>query len=133
MGRILGLLALAPILLGVAIPAAREFGGEVVELTTFEADDTRFVTSVWIAEIDGKLWIRGGDAEAGWVQRLREHPEAKLTRYGQTLDVEAAFVERYAAEINRAMREKYGWADRVVSVIHDSDHVLAIRLLHREF
>jgi hypothetical protein len=123
------LLIAAPLIFLVAILAATELGGEVVELETYDANGTRFVTSLWAVDLDGDVWLRAGDPTSGWVQRLKETPRAKLTRYGQKLEVEGLFIEDYAPQINREMRRKYGIADRIVGVLHEEDAVLAIRLI----
>lgn len=129
MARVLGFLIAAPIIFLVALVAASEFGGEVVELETYDPNGTKFATSLWVADLGGDAWLRAGDPESSWVLRLRENRQAKLTRNGEEVEVEAVFIDDYATQINREMRLKYGIADVIVSLTHDSDSVLAVRLL----
>ena len=42
--------------------AASELGGEVVTLTTLDAEGARHETSLWIVEDDGSLWLRAGNS-----------------------------------------------------------------------
>jgi hypothetical protein len=128
LSRIIGILLLLPILYGLAIVIASETGGEVVELETYDGRGTVYKTSLWIVRAYDDLWLRAGDPEAAWVQRLRETPNVVVIRDGKRQGYLGVVVPDFASRINAAMREKYGWADQVVSTLHDPDEVVAIRL-----
>jgi hypothetical protein len=129
MKQIIATIVLVPIVYLAALLVASEWGGEVVKIETYDVRGRKLETSVWIAQMQGDLWLRGGDPEAAWVQRLHKEPEIYVTRKGVRTKYRGEIVEDYAREINEAMREKYGRADLVVSTIHDSDEVVAVRLV----
>lgn len=131
MGKLITLLILAPIVYGVALFVASEYGGEVVELETHDWRGGRFKTSVWIVDMHGDAWIRSGDPESSWLARLRANPEVKVTRDGETLIYQAEVVEDFSAPLNAAMFEKYGRAEQLISTIHEDEEVVAVRLLRR--
>ena len=128
MSRIIGIVLLLPILYGIGILVASEWGGEVVELETYDARGTMFKTSVWIVDAYDDSWLRAGDPEAAWVQRLRETPNVVVTRDGERRGYLAVIVPDFASRINAVMREKYGWADQLIATLHDPDEVVAVRL-----
>ena len=128
MSRIIGILLLLPIFYGVGILVASEGGGEVVTLETYDARGTMFSTSLWIVDAYDDAWLRAGNPEAGWLERLRVTPEIVVTREGVRKGYRAVVVRDFAAKINQAMREKYGLADQLLSTLHDPDEVIAIRL-----
>lgn len=113
----------------LAIPIASEFGGEVVQLETRDERGGNYATSLWIVDAYGDVWLRAGDPGAAWLQRLRRDPQVFVTRNGTRQAYRAEIVEDFADRINDAMRDKYGWADEVIAMIHDSDEVVAIRIL----
>jgi hypothetical protein len=131
LSRIIGLLLLLPFAYFAALLAASEWGGEVVELETYDANDTMFTTSLWIVDAYGDTWLRAGDPDAAWLQRLRMNPEVNVTRDGLRQGYRAVVIDDFARRLNEAMREKYGIADRIVSTLHDPDEVVAIRLEER--
>lgn len=128
MKRIIGILLLLPLAYVVALYAASEWGGEVVEIETSDARGARFTTSVWLVDGYGDLWLRAGNAEAGWLARLRVTPELVLLRNGKRTRYSAEVVPDFSRRINELMRRKYGLADRIISTIHDPAAVVAIRL-----
>jgi hypothetical protein len=129
MKQIIAIIVTLPIVYLVALFAASEWGGEVIKIETYDVRGRKLETSVWVVHMQGDLWIRAGDPEAAWVQRLQAEPDVFVTRQGVRTRYRGELVEDYAREINEAMREKYGRADMLVSTIHDSDEVLAIRLV----
>ena len=131
MTRIIGIVILLPLLYVLAVLVASEFGGEVVEVETFDDRGRKFSTSLWIVDLYGDTWIRAGDPDSAWVQRLRVNPEVAMTREGARATYHAEIVEDFAERINDGMREKYGRADQLISTIHDDEAVLAIRLVPR--
>ncbi len=131
MGRIIAFLVVLVLLAPVAIYGASEFGGEVVEIETYDERDRRYSTSLWIVDIHGDSWLRSGDPTSGWLQRIRINPEILLIRDDAVLPVQAELVDDYGPTINEAMREKYGAADQLISLIHDDEAIVAIRLVER--
>jgi len=127
--NVIGILLLLPFVFVGAFFAASEWGGEVVELRTYDHRAMEFLTSVWIVELHGDLYVRAGDPDAEWVKRLLARPAVKLRRGGRLEPYEAQPIDGFEEKINTAMREKYGRADQIVGTIHDPAGVLAIRLV----
>jgi hypothetical protein len=126
--RIIGILLLLPFVLAIAILIASEWGGEVVTLETYDPRGTMFSTSLWIVNLYGEEWLRASDPEAGWVRRLRETSNVVLIRDGVRKGYRAEVVQDFAGRINDGMREKYGFADQLTSLLRDPEEVVAIRL-----
>ena len=119
------------LLAAVGLYGSGELGGEVVQIETYDELDFRYTTSLWIVDIHGDSWLRAGDPNAAWLQRIEINPEILLTRDDEVLPVQAEVVEDYGPMINEAMREKYGLADRLISLVHDGEEVVPIRLTER--
>ena len=128
---ILGLLICSPLIFGGAILAASEYGGETVELKTFDERDV-LVTTLWVVDLHDEPWLRAGNPDATWLQRLVETPQVVLVRDGETKSYRAEIDPSELDRVNDMMREKYGWADEVVSLLHDPDSVVAVRLVENE-
>ena len=129
---IIGLLILSPLLFGAALLAASEYGGETVQLETLDERVGAFFTTLWVVDIHEEPWLRAGDPESTWLKRLRVHPEVFLIRNGERKPYVAEVAEFESGRINYLMREKYGYADQIVSLLHDPDEVIAIRLAEPE-
>jgi hypothetical protein len=126
------ILLLVGLLVGLVV-VVTTFGvdeGEVVNLTTVDANGARFETQVWIVEIDGVSWLRAGRPRAKWLARLRANPAVELERGEEVKLYTAIPVDDPSARdaVNRAMAEKYGDADRMVDRIFDRQHSVPIRL-----
>ncbi|MAG29841.1 MAG: hypothetical protein CL908_02985 [Deltaproteobacteria bacterium] len=128
MGKIIVIVILLPIVYLLALVAASEFGGEVVELETHDFRGGKYTTSLWIVDMYGDAWLRAGDPESTWLKRIREDPHVFVTRAGQKAPYRAEIVDGFSSRINAQMREKYGPAETLISTIHDADEVVAIRL-----
>lgn len=126
---IIGLLICSPLLFGAALYVASEYGGETVQLETFDERGNAFPTTLWVVDLHEEPWIRAGDPEAGWLQRLKVSPQVFLTRDGQRMPYRAELSDEGAGRINEAMREKYGRADQLIELIHEPDAVVAVRLI----
>ena len=120
---------IALVLAFVAMFAASELGGEVVTLTSFDADGMPHETSVWIVEDDGSLWLRAGNPGSSWIRRVRADPKVEVTRDGRTSSYRAEVVLDRQERINRKMADVYGWADRVVGTMRESDQTQPVRLV----
>ena len=126
---LIGLVICSPLIFGGALLLASEYGGEKVELETLDERGTSFFTTLWVVEFHEEPWLRADDPEATWLQRLRGDPQVFLIRDGERREYRAEVSDEDASRINEAMLEKYAWADQVVSLIHDPEAVVAIRLV----
>jgi hypothetical protein len=122
------LLVLIPLGFGAGLYAASNLGGEVVTLVTRDADGREFETPLWIVEDDGSLWLRAGDPESRWLERLRGQPRVELVRDGERLPYRAFPEPDLSPRINRLMAEDYGWADSLLDLMRDPEQTTAIRL-----
>ena len=102
---------------------------EVVNLTTQDEAGQPQTTPLWVVERDGVQWLRGGP-DSGWVGRLQVNPEVELERGGSSQPYRAVPHQdpENVVWINRAMAEKYGVSDSMVSLWADKQASLAIRL-----
>ena len=124
---LIGLLLASPLLFGVALFVASEYGGETVELETFDDRGNSFYTKLWVVDFRGEPWLRAGDPEAVWLQRVEVNPEVVLIRGGERLPYRAEVARYESDRINEEMRARYGYADWLVSWIHDPAAVVAGR------
>lgn len=104
--------------------------GEVVTIQTQASDGSFRSTPVWIVQIHGTPYLRAGSPSARWLDRLRARPEVLVERGG----VERRYLAhpredpRYRRAVNRAMAEKYGLADQLVTLFIDRNDSVPIRL-----
>ena len=126
--KLLGYAAVAAVAFFVAIMGASEFSGEVVTLRTFQENGLSRETSLWIVEDRGRLYLRAGTPESGWLARLAEHPQVELVRDGASTAYRAVLVPRQRARVNELMAEKYGWGESLVALSRDSAKVTIVRL-----
>jgi hypothetical protein len=103
--------------------------GEVVTLTTTDTDGQRFHTELWIADLDGHLYVQGSPNRA-WVKRLQRQPRVELEGAGRSGRYEARPVRDAAlsAAVKNAMEEKYGTAELLAETVFERREPLAIRL-----
>jgi hypothetical protein len=121
------LLVLVAAFLG-AISIASETGGEVVLVTTRDADGREYETSLWIVDDRGSPYLRAGDKDSAWCQRLVARPVIKMVRNGILGHYRAVPDPNLTLEIEQLMARDYGWADRLISVIRDPSKSVAVRL-----
>lgn len=101
--------------------------GEVVVLTTRTAEGPK-ETRLWVVDLDGVQYLRAG-ADSGWYRRLTAAPDVRLARGAETAAYRAETQPR-GAEVNRLMREKYGWRDVVIEVlVGGREDAIAVALL----
>ena len=124
-----GLVALAALVAGV-VYGASELGGEVVVLHTRDAAGADVATPLWIVDDAGSAWLRSGLQSSGWFVRLEASPEVRVERAGQTQPYRAVPVRSPEARdrIHVLMREKYGWADRLIGATRGGSDSIAVRL-----
>jgi len=119
-------LALAFVL---TIALASELGGEVVTLYTQDESGAERSTSLWVVDREGFQYLRAGDGSSAWLERLRRAPTVRVERGGASELYQAVPAPELTAEIDAMMAEKYGIADRVISVIRDPANSMAVRLV----
>lgn len=124
---ILGLVLVVAIFVG-AMALASETGGEVVHISTTDDRGVTFETSLWIVEYRGSPYLRAGDRESAWVQRLTKNPTIQMTRRGETATYLARRDPVNTEKISALMAQEYGWADWLIGLVRDPSKSLAIRL-----
>lgn len=104
--------------------------GEVVLVTTTDAAGVEKQTPLWIVDDDGQAWLRAGNADSGWVARVRANPRIEMERGGTTARYRITPVPEATPEIDALMRAKYGFKDRLVGWILPNSRrsTLALRL-----
>ncbi len=124
-----GLVVLAVLAAG-AIFAASELGGEVVVLHTRDPVGADVTTHLWVVDDAGSAWLRSGLPTSGWFVRLEANPEVVVERGGQASRYRAVPVGTPEARdrIHALMREKYGWADRLIGAARDGSASIAVKL-----
>jgi hypothetical protein len=116
-------------LIGAGVIAlASEYGGEVVDLTTTDAEGVDHHTSLWIVEDQGSQWLRAGSIDSAWYVRLRDNPEVRLHRGGQDGTYRAFPAPQHTDRINLLMARDYGYADQLVGLFRDDTKSMAVRL-----
>src|SRR5262245_58582940 len=115
---VLFVLALGVVFIG-AVFAASEFGGEVVNVETVDAGGAKHNTHLWVVDDGGFAWLRAGMPDSGWLVRMEANPDIHVTRGGVDYHMKAVPVHEPAVRdrIHALMREKYPFADRVVSAM----------------
>jgi hypothetical protein len=101
------------VLLGLGTYLAGE-RTEVVVLRTSEADGTPKDTKMWLADYDGKEFVRIGRPGRGWGERLRANPKVELARGAAPPSPRLAVIVSDAdtvRAVEQAFRDKYGWVD----------------------
>ena len=115
------------LLLGIAQWVASE-SGEVVVLTTTDAEGAPHETRLWVVEHQGSAWLRAGGEVQAWYGRLVARPDVEVERGGQRSAYRAVPQPEAQQVVNDLMREKYGWADDFISLLFGRDDAVAIRL-----
>ena len=128
MRTLLLVLAILALAFGAAILVSSEYAGEVVVLSTMDAEGREFDTSLWIVEDGGGLWLRAGSTDSAWYQRLEQRPTVKLRRGSETGRYRAVPVPHKTERIVALMAYNYGAADRLTGLLRDSEESMAIRL-----
>ena len=111
-----------------AISIASETGGEVVVVTTRDESGREFETSLWVVDHRGSAYLRAGDKDSAWCQRLMARPAIKMVRR-ETLGYYRVVPEpESTGRIEELMARDYGWADRLIGLIRDPSKSVALRL-----
>jgi hypothetical protein len=86
---------------------------EVAVLRTFDEAGAPHDTKLWVAEIDGRPYVRIGRSGRSWGEHLKAHPAVDLIRGGVALSCTATVVtdEALRHAVDEAFAAKYGWVD----------------------
>jgi hypothetical protein len=108
--------------------------GEVVTLTTLDAEGFPHPTRLWVVDRGGSEWVRTGNPDKGWYQRLQADPEVELERAGETHRCTAVPVRNpdVSRGVNEVFARKYGSADWIVALSGDASRRVVVRLDPRE-
>ncbi len=108
---------------------ASELGGEVITLHTQTASGEKR-THLWVVDDAGVAWLRAGMSGSGWLARIERNPIVLVERGGRLVRYRAVLVRQPQVRdrIHALMREKYGMADRLVSVLRDPAQSVPVRL-----
>ena len=124
---VLGVAVAALLLLGAVTWIASE-SGEVVVLTTRDAEGTPHDTRLWVVEHGGHAWLRAGADAQGWYRRLVAVPDVVVERDGVATRHTAVPLPAERERINALMRATYGGADRTIALLFGRDDAVPIRL-----
>ena len=105
-----------------------EWAGEkTLELTTDVPSEGSYTFPVWLAVIDGQVYVRLGNRAAGRVQGSKSAPLVGVKVAGHQFDhVRCEPAPDAVPRVNEAMAQKYYWSDKVV---HHMAHTLTCRLV----
>jgi hypothetical protein len=105
--------------------------GEIVKVTTIDSKGRDQVTELWIVDLGEGPYLRSGSPDAAWLARVRAHPEITLHRGDRDAKFRAVPEEGASIrdQVNRAMSEKYGFADRLWAGVSDHARSVPIRLV----
>ena len=125
-----GVIVAAALLFVISILAASEGGAEIVTLTTIESDGSELATRLWIVDDGGFSWLRSGMPDTRWLRQIESIPDVVVERGDKAVRLRAVPVRdaKVRDRIHSLMRDKYGWADRWVSLIRDGTQSVAVRL-----
>jgi hypothetical protein len=109
---------------------ALEGGGGVAVLETKTPEGTARATRVWVAEVDGALWVEAPNPERPWLRDVSLDPIVSLARDGEVLAYTAVPEpgEDGHRRIRAWLRERYGWRDVFVGWLADTSRSVAVRL-----
>ncbi len=102
--------------------------GEVVVVTTTDAEGVTHETRLWVVEHDGAQYLRSGAPGSAWYKRLVANPEINVERNGVEATYQALPQPDLRDTINDLVSEKYGWADAYIGVLFGRDDAIPIRL-----
>lgn len=128
--KVLAVVLAAAMALGIGIFGVSELGGEIGTLGTSTPDGDAH-TRIWVVDDSGHAWLRAGSPDNGWLLRIDANPDVTVEREGQVTRYRAVPVRddpTLRDRIHELMRQKYTWADRIVSLMRDGSQSVPIRL-----
>ena len=86
---------------------------EVAVLRTFDAAGAPHDTKLWVADLDGRPYVRIGRSGRSWGERLKTHPDVELIRGGVSFPCTATVVtdDTLHDAVDETFAVKYGWVD----------------------
>lgn len=101
---------------------------DVIELLTTDADGKPRKTKVWIAELDGRGYVRTNDSR--WYQNFVRDPNGMI-RYGDTdypIRAEVVTDDALRARVDEAFAKKYPLSMKIAGFFgrHGGDNCLAL-------
>jgi hypothetical protein len=129
MRRLALAIALAVVALGVVTLVALE-GREVVVVVTTDASGKSRRTRTWIADDDGVPIVEAANPERPFLVDLRRAPDLVLERGGARFACRAEILPNPEGHerVRRLLAFRYGWADRWIGLVADTDASLGVRL-----
>ena len=100
---------------------------DTVEVITKNEDGTPRDTTIWLAVVDGKGYIRTG--ATGWWSNIARDPDVVLRIEGKEYPLRAISVEDapLRQRVEDVFRAKYGFSDRVVGFFFRSvPHIMRL-------
>ena len=94
----------------------------MVELITQDANGEQFTTRLWIADLDGAMWLRA-DSGSGWYKRLVQHDAqrpATLLRGDATYSITSTSYPEMVKTLDTSMASKYGLGGTIVDALGGS-------------
>jgi hypothetical protein len=127
--RVLGLVVLGVAIFAIVTLVALE-GREVVVLRTRAADGTEHATRTWIADADGGAWVEAANPDRPFLHDLAREPTLTVDRHGHRQKCRATIAPNPEGHdrIRSLLATKYGWADRWIAMVADTEGSLAVRL-----
>ena len=107
-----------------------ELGAEIVTVRTTDTSGTTVDTRLWIVDHQDAAWLRSGMASNGWYVRITGNPAVEIERNGSWTRMQAEPIHDpdIRDRIHALMAEKYGLADRFISMLRDGAASVPIRL-----
>jgi len=102
---------------------------EVVELHTNNEEGEEVITRLWIVDHNDSTYLRSGDDQAGWFQRLTSAGQVDVTRNDVRATYKIKLEPEVRAEINTAMRIKYTWGDEFFSTTFGYEGAIPVKLI----
>jgi hypothetical protein len=109
--------------------------GEVVVLESQDDQGEVQSTRLWVVDHDGSMWLRAGDDQSGWYQRLMNNVQAGravyVTREGDRFSPDVVSDPSQAVAVNALMAEKYGFSDDAIGLLmgeYGLGDTIAVRL-----
>jgi len=93
---------------------------ETIKVVTVDEDGEERETTIWIAVVDGKAYIRTGGTM--WGDNVERNRAIVLRIEGTEIPVQVTFIEDHdlREEVAATFREKYGFSDSLIGFIRGS-------------
>ena len=129
-GKIIGLSVFTVVALFACITMFALEGQDVAVLRTHTETGVIYETRVWLAEVDGSVWVEAATPEREFYQHILQRPDVEVFRAGKIEQYTATVHpgETGHAKIRHLLREKYGWADWWVGLLQDTSQSVAVQL-----